>query len=151
MGAKRLGFSLIEVMMLVALLGLATAVVVPRFLSLTREARLSMLEGLQQNIKTSVALAQLKYKAAGGVGSSIVIDDRLVQVVPGTGVPVVSAGGIDVAISFKVKHGLGISTSLGDARKDEALFFYSGTVMKPDCAVIYSQLTGSVQLLADGC
>ena len=76
-GMKRLGksaqsgFTLIELIMVVVILGILSAVAIPRFADLGSEARAASLEGLAGALKSSSAIAHAKWLAAGSTGTTV--------------------------------------------------------------------------------
>ena len=145
------GFTLIELVVVIALLGILAVVAVPRFISVTSEARVGMLNGLNQNIKAAVSLAQVKYKAAGGSGTTVSMDGTSVTVVSGTGVPVAATGGIDKAVNYSAGANSGLTTDLGVATAGSAVFYYAGTAAVPTCGLTYVQSTAAVTVVTTSC
>ena len=91
------GFTIIELIMVIAVLGILAAFALPRFPDLTLKARLAALHGLQGAVRSASALAHTQ-QLADGVASSIPIVLEGVTINMIEGYPVDVAGGIDLAL-----------------------------------------------------
>lgn len=77
------GFSMIELVVVIILLGILASVALPRFMSVTAEARIAALEGIAGAMRTTISLTKVKAKLAGlkaissnpGAGQSTYIID----------------------------------------------------------------------------
>jgi len=84
-GMKRLGksaqsgFTLIELIMVVVILGILSAVAIPRFADLGSEARTASIEGLAGALKSSSAIVHAKWLAGGGTASLLVLEDETIN------------------------------------------------------------------------
>jgi len=72
------GFTLIELVVVIALLGILAAFAIPRFASLEREARSATTQGLSGSVRSAAAMAHGLFLATGATpvnmeGNSIVI------------------------------------------------------------------------------
>ena len=56
-GRKQPGFTLIELVVVITILGILAAFAIPRFASLEREARIAAIQGLAGSVRSSAALA----------------------------------------------------------------------------------------------
>ena len=62
---KQNGFTLIELVMVIVILGILAAFALPRFADLGGEARQATLEGAKGSVKSAAAIAHSKWLAAG--------------------------------------------------------------------------------------
>ncbi len=75
---RQSGFTLIELVVVIALLGILAAFAIPRFASLEREARSATVQGLSGSVRSAAAMAHGLFLATGVApvvmeGNSIVI------------------------------------------------------------------------------
>lgn len=57
---KNTGFTLIELVVVIVLLGLLAAVAAPKFVDLQKDARIAILQGMQGTLRSGVALINMK-------------------------------------------------------------------------------------------
>jgi MSHA pilin protein MshA len=107
------GFTLIELVVVIALLGILAAFAIPRFASLEREARSATTQGLSGSVRSAAAMAHGLYLATGATpvnmeGNSIVItngypdaSDIVNTLADSTGFSVTTNGAADVTTFAK--------------------------------------------------
>jgi MSHA pilin protein MshA len=145
---KEKGFTLIELIIVIVIIGILSAVAIPRFLNQTSNARVAALNGLSGAINSAVALAQAEYRAEGysssSTATSVTMDGQTVTVVAGTGNPAGAAGGIDAALrsytGFSVAFAGGVAT-----------FKFSTDVLNCNLTYTAATLTNPVALTTSGC
>jgi MSHA pilin protein MshA len=140
------GFTLIELIVVIVLIGILAGVAIPRFMDQVTNARLAALSGIEGALNSAVALAQAEYRAEGNGSSStatsINLDGATVTVAPSTGIPVATTGGIGTALkisNFSVDYGTGTAVT------------YGFTPAIVDCNVIFTAGTGVVTVTSSGC
>ena len=102
MTGRQKGFTLVELVVVIVVLGILAAIAIPRYVSYTREARISALNGLASALRSSVMLVQGRYQAVGDLTTNQVTlaDGNNVRVSTGAngGIPIVAATGIAAAV-----------------------------------------------------
>jgi MSHA pilin protein MshA len=125
---KNLGFSLVEVVVVVTLLGMGAAFAVPRFTSLANRTRASEVLALSNELRSAVEAAHSQFVAAGSHLSAASLNRKAVALK--NGYPEASAGGIGNAI---INWG-GFTTKTTSSL---VVFFKTGAPSDSQCSVTY--------------
>lgn len=102
---KQAGFTLIELVVVIVILGLLAAAALPRFINVTQDARIASLNGIAGGLRTAASLARAEYIVTGNnAAATVTMDGQAVVVLTETantgrgGRPTGAATGISVAM-----------------------------------------------------
>jgi MSHA pilin protein MshA len=77
------GFTLIELVVVITILGILAAFAIPRFASLDSSARISAINALEGSVKSASELAHSEYIAAGTTPTSVTMEGQTITLANG--------------------------------------------------------------------
>lgn len=68
--SKQKGFTLIELVVVIVILGILAATAVPKFIDITGDAKVSVMQGVQGSVNSAISLVHAKALVAGKTGDT---------------------------------------------------------------------------------
>lgn len=87
MKTKQNGFSLIELVIVIVILGLLAATAIPRFLNVTDDAQDASVDGVAGGLSTAVSFVRSQWEVDGRQNTTVILDGTSVSLDPRFGYP----------------------------------------------------------------
>lgn len=139
---KEKGFTLIELVMVIVILGILAAFALPRFADFGTDARSAALNGAAGSVRSAAAIAHSRWVADGSVAGQQVDLDGVNVAMSADGYPTVPAG-ITAAAQLSDEYTVAANGLISLENNEGAVY--------TDCDFTYSAADGTVAGIEDDC
>ncbi len=145
MRVRQAGFTLIELVVVITILGLLTAIALPRFAALQTEARIAKMNGALASIKAAAVLAHsIQLTQSLGANSPVTMEGKTGNIAMANGYPTTDLDSIGRAAGLADDATPAVKIpGYEPIRTSATVFTVTPDAGHPDCSVTYTAPDGT--------